>query len=198
MRKPRSSPAQRYSEPPSLQGERGVSLRRSFGTGIEFAVLVAPAVKAWSGLTREQVGAAHGCRRMLGHDAVELVGFARVLACNAVKERWQRLVGRMSDGGDEDRLVQRAHAIASPHTWLAAGGELAPHHLTLGREAPGARHLLRLPGGDGPSAGPQEEQAVAAGEQADWQSLDGIKAHDAVVRVSPLRGAGGTVIFKVP
>src|SRR5438309_12126894 len=41
-------------------------LRRSFGACIEFAELVAPAVKARSGLAREQIGAAHGRRRVLG------------------------------------------------------------------------------------------------------------------------------------
>src|SRR6266571_1338031 len=66
-------------------------LRRSFGACIEFAELVAPAVKARSGLAREQIGAAHGRRRVLGHNAVELIGLARVLACNAVEERRQRL-----------------------------------------------------------------------------------------------------------
>ena len=94
--------------------------------------------------------------------------------------------------------MQRAHAEASPHAWLAVGRELAPHHLALGRKAPGARHLLGLPGRHGPPAGPQEQQAIAARKQADWERLDGIKAHDAVVRVRPLRRAGGTVIFEVP
>src|SRR5882724_10672951 len=104
----------------------------------------------------------------------------------------------MSDRSDQDRLMQRAYAVAGPHAWLAAGRELAPYHLALRREAPRPCHLLRLPGRDGPSAGPEQQQAVAARELADRQCLDGVEAHHAVMRVSPLRRAGRTVIFKVP
>ena len=146
----------------------------------------------------EQVGAAHGRWRVLGHNAVELVGLARVLARNAVEERRQRLVRRVPDGGDQNRLMERAHAVAGPHAWLAAGREFAPHHLALRREPPSACHVLGLPGRHGPTAGPQEQQAIAAGEQADRQCLDGVEAHDAVVRIGPLRGPGGTVVLKVP
>ena len=135
---------------------------------------------------------------MLCHNSVEFVGLARVLARDAVEERGQRLVCRMSDRGNQNRLMQGAHAVAGPHARLAAGRELAPHHLALGRKAPGARHLLRLPGRHGPPAGPQEQQAIAAREQADRECLDGIEAHDAVMRVCPFRRAGGTVIFKIP
>src|SRR5215468_391087 len=54
---------------------------------IELAVFVAPAVEARSFLAREQVGTAHGRRRVLGQQVVELVGFARVLARGAVEQR---------------------------------------------------------------------------------------------------------------
>src|SRR5262245_38979524 len=76
----------RANKPTTILRDRQLRdlLWRLLNAGIEFADLVAPAVEARPGLAREQIGAAQGCGRVLGHDAIELVGLARVLARNAV------------------------------------------------------------------------------------------------------------------
>jgi hypothetical protein len=129
------------------------------------------------------------------HEIVELSWLSAVPTCNPIERRWEGLVLRVADGAVQDRLVHGPDAIAGADArrW----DSFEPNDIGERLKAPRPRHVQRLTRGNGPSGGPQRQQA-AAGKLVRRQRLDRLERHYSVVGIRAFFGAGVGVVFEIP